>query len=126
MRKILTTLLIFSSVCSFGQIKESHARIFNFLRFHNTTPDLRWNRTTPLFVNFYGSSIESSFSYWQGAAFTTFSRNGRIKTTNLFDVHGQLRETRSSVSLKKTGVLSYWRLQISPQRTRPLLVYTIH
>jgi hypothetical protein len=128
MKQSFLAILIFCSVYAYGQTNPSRSKshFLSFMKFKNHGPDLRWNRTTPIFTSFVGSSLESSFSYWQGASYTTFSRNGRLRTTNLFDVHGQLRETRSSVSLKKSGVLSYWRLQISPQRTRPLLVYTIH
>ena len=71
-------------------------------------------------------SQDHAIPYWQGSSYTDFSENGRIKTTVSFDVHGQIRESVSSINLKSTGALSYWRIQISPRRTRPMLVYTIH
>jgi hypothetical protein len=79
-------------------------------------------RKTPVIIN----SQDNALPYWQGSSYTNFSENGRLKNTLSFDIHGQLRESFSSINLKKSGVLSYWRIQFSPIRTRPMLVYTIH
>jgi hypothetical protein len=84
-----------------------------------------WRQGTPTLVNFPGSEIQSSFSYWVGSSYTSYSENGRFRNTYLFDVQGRLRESRASVSLRKSGPLSYWRVQISPQRHRPMFIYTI-
>src|SRR5690349_14758199 len=81
-----------------------------------------WLRKTPAMT----VSHDNVSSYWQGSSFTNFSENGRIKSTMSFDIHGQIRESFSSINLKKSGVLSYWRIQFSSRRTHPVIVYTIH
>jgi hypothetical protein len=87
-------------------------------------------KSKPVFLQRRAPSIalsqDHAIPYWQGSSYTYFSENGRIKTTVSFDVHGQLRESFSSINLKSTGALSYWRIQFSPRRTQPMLVYTIH
>lgn len=72
------------------------------------------------------TSPELTAPYWQGTSYTNFSENGRLRSTLMFDIHGQLRESSSSINLKKTGALSYWRIQFSPRRSQPVLVFTIH
>jgi hypothetical protein len=89
------------------------------------SPAFAWRQVTPSLVNFQGSDTHASFSYWVGSSYTSYSENGRFSSTHLFDVQGRLRESRASVSLRKSGPLSYWRVQISPQRHRPLFIYTI-
>lgn len=69
---------------------------------------------------------DNGLAYWQGSSYTNFSENGRIKSTMSLDIHGQIRESFSSINLRKSGVLSYWRIQFSPKRASPVLVYTIH
>jgi hypothetical protein len=71
-------------------------------------------------------SPQQDLTYWQGASYVNYSENGRLKTTMSFDAQGMLRDSFSSINLKKDGVFSYWRIQISAQRTRPMFVYTIH
>jgi hypothetical protein len=89
------------------------------------SPAFGWRRVPTSFISFPGSDTQSSFSYWMGSSYTSHSENGRFRSTHLFDVLGHLRESRASVSLRKSGPLSYWRIQISPQRHRPLFIYTI-
>jgi hypothetical protein len=85
-----------------------------------------WIRSTPVFALPSTDYANATAPYWQGVTYTRYSEDGRFKSTYLFDVQGTLRESRASYSLKKSGILSYWRVQISPQRSRPQFIYTIH
>jgi hypothetical protein len=85
-------------------------------------PSLR----APLFTMVASNDNVAAFSYWQGGSYTSYSENGRYSSSYSYDVLGQIRESRASYKLKKNGALSYWHIQFSPQRTRPLFVYTIH
>ena len=106
-----------------AQLKASKRHpLLSFFRMKGTPPDMRMIRNAPT----YETIPYTNLSYWQGAGYTSYSENGRIRTTHLFDATGILRETRSSISLKRAGRLSYWRIQYSPQRLRPLIIYTIH
>ncbi len=101
------------------------APLNTFFNMKNVVTDYKAIRTTPTMVNPQNTTSQF-FSYWQGALLTSYSGNGRFRATHSFDMQGLLRETRASFSLKKSGVLSYWRIQLSSVRTRPLLTYTIH
>lgn len=123
MKTWLVVILTASVVNCHAQLQSSKRHpIFSFFRMKGNPPDMRSIRSAPQL-----STIPyTNLSYWQGAGYTSYSENGRIRTTHLFDATGVLRETRSSISLKREGRLSYWRIQYSPQRLRPLIIYTIH
>lgn len=123
MKTCLVVILVACVINCRAQVQspKRHA-IFSFFRMKGTAPDMRSIRNAPIFSNIPYTNL----SYWHGAGFTSYSENGRIRTTHLFDATGILRETRASISLKRAGRLSYWRIQSSPQRLRPLIIYTIH
>jgi hypothetical protein len=98
---------------------------FSFFRMKNGLTSFRWLRSSPRLTTVLSDHSTPAFNYWQGASFTSYSENGRIVSTNSFDVQGQLRETRTSFILRKRGLLSNWRVQISSQRNRPYFIYTI-
>jgi hypothetical protein len=124
--RMKTSLVLMLMVCAINcqaQLQSSKRNpLLSFFKMKGNPPDLRSIRTAPVF-----STIPyTNLSYWQGGGYTSYSENGRIRTTHLFDATGILRETRASISLKRAGRLSYWRIQYSPQRLRPLIIYTIH
>jgi hypothetical protein len=124
--KLLILILVLISFQTKGQFTRPHHSdgILGFFKMKEI-PISRWKRTTPVFVTFTGSDTQSTFGYWMGSSITRYSANGRFTSTNVFDVNGQLRETRSSIRLQKKGILSSWKVQFSPQRSRPLFIYTI-
>jgi hypothetical protein len=124
MKKYIILILMTSFLSCQAQLNEPKAKrsLLSFFRMKGTPPDMRTIRTSPSFATI----PYTDHCYWQGAGYTSYSENGRIRTTHLFDVTGMLRETRSSISLRREGRLSYWRIQFSPQRNRPLIIYTIH
>jgi hypothetical protein len=124
MQKMLTILLIVCAVKAEAQFRIADREIPFVCDNLNSKP-LRWRKLTPTLVTFPGSEVQSAFSYWQGSSYTSYSGNGRIRSTHLFDVQGQLRESRASISLRRKGILSNWRVQFSPQRTSPLFIYMI-
>lgn len=127
MQKLLIPIFIMVCISAYGQAEKtdfSHP-LLGFFRM-KPIPPFKWIRTSPRFMQVSTNEIQNAYSYWLGAMYTSYSENGRFRTTHMFDVQGQLRESRASYSLKKNGALSYWRVQISPQRTRPLFIYTIH
>jgi hypothetical protein len=128
MKHKLTLILVMVVGTATAQLK-GHRLSGDFnrsLRIPHAVADRQWVRNTPMLNTFYGDQPSNAFTYWQGMTYTRYSVNGRFKSTYLFDVQGTLRESRASYSLKKSGILSYWRVQFSPQRTRSLLTYTIH
>jgi len=100
----------------------------SFFSFFRMKPMRSWESmrpAAPILTNVINGNL-ASFSYWQGGSYTSYSENGRFRSTHSFDVQGQLRESRASFSLRSKGALSYWRIQLSAQRSRPLFIYTIH
>jgi hypothetical protein len=120
-RVLLTLLLIVICLASYAQSRIAKQRIpiLSFFRMKGAAPDMRLIRNSPAL-----STIPfTNHSYWCAAGYTSYSHNGRVRTVHFFDATGILRETRSSISLKRD---SRWRIQFSPQRSRPLIVYTLH
>jgi hypothetical protein len=113
---VVILLLIAFSISADAQI---FSKVKGFVRMKSKPV---FQQKTPSIVN----TQDHSVPYWQGSTYTNFSENGRIKSTLSFDSHGQIRESFSSINLRKTGALSYWRIQISPRRAQPVFVYTIH
>jgi hypothetical protein len=128
MKKLLILLLVVSFTSAGAQVKR-HLRdnaLISFFRIKGSVPDFKSIRRAPVFVNIPTNNAFTTTSYWQGASYTSYSENGRFRSTHSFDVQGVLRESRASFSLKKNGALSFWRVQFSPQRSRPHFIYTIH
>jgi len=130
MKTLMLLLLILTSSGATAQInsfrKGSNSLLGFFRVKENILPvDYRATRQV-LVLRTPPSDAFTSSSYWQTATYTTYSENGRIRTTHIFDINGQLRESRPSVSLRKTGVLSYLRVQFSLQRQPTLFTYTLH
>lgn len=103
---------------SFAVSAQRHSGLRGFLKMREKPTFLR---KTPAFI----LSPQHDINYWQGSSFVNYSENGRLKTTMSFDMHGLLRESFSSINLKKDGTLSNLRIQVSAQRNRPVFVYTI-
>ena len=126
MRTLIVFVLAFVSIEATAQIYPSRDgnSLLGFFRVKKTSEpfDFRSTRHTPIL-----SSADSYAPgrYWQTSTYTTYSENGRIRTTHIFDATGQLRESRPSVSLRKTGALSLLRVQFSFQRQPTLFTYTI-
>jgi hypothetical protein len=122
--KILVIVLILTSIAAEAQFMVKESSAFRFFRARKEMPSYQSIRSTP---SFQVPSLENSISspYWQGASYTSYSENGRLRSIHTFDVQGQLRETRASFSLKKNGILSSWRIQVSSRRNSPLFIYTI-
>jgi hypothetical protein len=97
----------------------------NFLRMQSTHSGSSWIKSTPYLTTISSDQSASTGTFWHGMTYTSYSVNGRFRSTYLFDVQGVLRESRASYSLKKSGMLSHWRVQFSPQRSRPMFTYTI-
>jgi hypothetical protein len=127
MKKLAIIILLAGSVSASAQIRDHSERqgIFSFFKMKQLPLNLRWLKCAPVFTNLPMGGNTASSTYWEGVSYTSYSENGRFRSTHSFDVQGQLRETRTSFSLKKNGTLSKWCVQFSPQRTRPLFVYTI-
>lgn len=125
MKKLIVIILLVGCIPAAAQFKERSERpgLFSFFRMKQLPPNLRWLRNAPVFTTLPMGM--SSSAYWQGVSYTSYSENGRFRSTHSFDVQGQLRESRASFSLRKSGVLSKWAVQLSAQRSRPLFVYTI-
>jgi hypothetical protein len=128
MKKAMFLFFIVISLSAHAQFQDLPGTRSSFLGFFRMKPipPLRWLRTAPRFNQVSTNTMQNAYSYWLGASYTSYSENGRFSATHLWDVQGRLRESRASFSLKKNGALSWWRVQISPQRTRPLVIYTIH
>lgn len=122
---ILLMLIGFTTVSAQINISPKNPRgLISLLTSHQ---EFAYSKTIPLLNNIpFSSSMFGSAFYWQGSLYTSYSENGRFRSAHSFDVLGNLRESKASFSLKKTGLLSYWRVQFSPQRGRPLFTYTIH
>jgi hypothetical protein len=128
MNKWIVIILLLGSVSAEAQFTSAlkERSFLGFFRIRQPAPDLRWLKPVPVLTNFQTDQHQPSSHYWQGVTYTSFSENGRFRSTHSFDNQGVLRESRASFSLKKSGALSWWRIQFSPQRSRPLFVYTIH
>lgn len=128
MRKLFILMLFFGFIGTQAQTKlrQRENSFRSFFRMKGPAPDFKSIRHTPVFVTLPAGNVFTTTSFWQGASYTSYSENGRFRSTHSFDVQGILRESRASFSLKKNGALSYWRVQFSPQRSRPLFIYTIH
>lgn len=126
MKKLIVIILLAGCIPVAAQIKERPERpgLFSFFRMKQLPPNLRWLRNAPAFTTLPMGNLSSS-TYWQGVSYTSYSENGRFRSTHSFDVQGQLRESRASFSLRKSGTLSKWCVQLSAQRSRPLFIYTI-
>ncbi len=122
-RGLIVLVCLMLAFTTQGQMAKKMNGVWGFLKMKNKPYVLR---KTPAVVNVQGIDATHSFSYWQGSSFTTWSENGRVKATYSFDHQGSLRESNASISIRKSGLLSWWRIQFSPQRTRPFVVYTIH
>ncbi|WP_143785684.1 hypothetical protein [Ohtaekwangia koreensis] len=127
MRTFIMSLLVISSLHASAQIKssESSNSLLSFFRTKKTSDTFSFRAIKHAPVLSSADSYAPG-QYWQTSSYTTYSENGRIRTTHIFDVNGQLRESRPSVSLKKSGALSYLRVQFSFQRQPTLFTYTIH
>ena len=128
MKKLLVLVLVTCVVSAQAQLHKARSKpsFLSFFRIKGSVPDFRTLRNSARLTTLTSDNFISSNSYWQGATYTSYSENGRIRTTHSFDVAGVLRETKSSISLRREGRWSYWRIQFSTQRTRPYFVYTIH
>jgi len=129
MRTTLLLLLVVASIHAAAQIKPSRGKnsLLSFFRVKESTLPVDYRATRQVLVlRSPASDPLASSSYWQSGTYTTYSENGRIRTTHIFDINGQLRESRPSVSLRKSGALSYLRVQFSFQRQPTLFTYTIH
>lgn len=126
MKKLVAIILLAGCIPAAAQIKGQSEKpgLFSFFRVKQLPPNLRWLRNAPVFTNLPMNNRSSS-TYWEGVSYTSYSENGRFRSTHSFDVLGQLRESRASFSLKKSGMLSKWCVQLSAQRSRPLFIYTI-
>jgi hypothetical protein len=126
MKKLIVIILLAGCIPAAAQFKERSERqgLFSFFRMKPLPPNLRWLMNAPVFTTLPMGNLSSS-AYWQGVSYTSYSENGRFRSTHSFDVQGQLRESRASFSLRKSGVLSKWAVQLSAQRSRPLFTYTI-
>jgi hypothetical protein len=126
MKKLAIIILLIGCIPAGAQVRDrpESPGFFSFFKMKQFPLNPGWLKSAPLFTNLPAGNIPSS-TYWEGVSYTSYSENGRFTSTHSFDVQGQLRESRASFSLKKSGVLSKWRVQFSAQRTRPLFVYTI-
>jgi hypothetical protein len=126
MKKMLFMLILGCYFNAKAQVSEHH-HAYDLPGYYKTVPlSLRSVRNAPYLNTIPAAGFFSSATYWQATSYNTYSGNGRIRTSHSFDVQGQLRESKASVSLRRTGILSYWRIQISPQRQRPQFIYVIH
>jgi hypothetical protein len=126
MKKMLVFIILGSSwLQAEAQVNQKNRTLLNFFRMKPAAHNYQWSRKAPAFAVIPAFN-QPDVSYWQGSTYTSYSENGRLRSTHSFDVQGQLRETRASFSLKKSGVLSWWRIQFSSQRNRPQFIYTIH
>ena len=127
MNKLLISLLIAGCINAQAQVapRKEHA-FLSFFRFKERISPHGHLRNGAVLSFVPAGNSQQSFTYWQGSSYTSYSENGRLRNTYCFDVQGQLRESRTTFSLKKRGVLSYWHIQFSLHRTRPLFIYTIH
>jgi hypothetical protein len=127
MKHILILILVMAFGAAAGQLKGDRLKgdFSPSLHMQKAGSDLSWVRTTPVLTTVSSDLSVPAVTYWQGMSYTRYSANGRFRSTYLFDVQGTLRESRASYSLKKTGILSNWRVQFSPQRNRPQFIYTI-
>ena len=128
MKKLITIVFVTTSCFSvYAQQKNSPERdgVFEFLQMKQSSPVLG-ARSSPGFATISSSIGMPATSYWEGRSYTSYSQNGRLSSTYSFDVQGQLRETRTSLLIKKSGVFSNWRLQFAPQQNhKALFVYKI-
>jgi hypothetical protein len=117
------TIFILLSCCISATAQINRKRFPAFFRMNPSFPVTKWKSSPRLNTIITGSN--SSSAYWEGTSYTSYSENGRLRATHSFDIQGQLRESRTYLSLRKTGALSNWSIQIIPQRNRPLFVYRI-
>ena len=123
MKKLLILIIFLAWHPSEAQIRGQQQQLLRkFFRFEQPIPPSRFIRTAAT-MRLLPSFGRPSVPYWEGLSYTSYSENGRIRSTHSFDVQGQFRETRTSFVLMRHGVLSNWRIQFSSQRTRPLFVF---
>jgi hypothetical protein len=128
MKTLLIIMLAGSCLSSQAQLKNQSGKggFAGFLRMTQPLTDSKWLNGAPRLTSLPWGHYTTAGAYWQGSSYTSYSENGRVTSTYTFDTQGQLRESKTSVSLRKRGMLSYWQVQFSPQRSRPLLIYNIH
>jgi hypothetical protein len=124
MNKLLVVVFVLTSAGLQAQFRMKETSALHILRAKEKFPSYQSVRCTP-FIQNMSTDYAAAALFWQGASYTNYSENGRLRSTHTFDVHGQLRETRASFSLKKRGLLSLWRIQVSSRRNSPLFIYTI-
>ena len=129
MKKLVTFILVAVSCFSVhAQLKTNPGmnRLFGFFRMKQSLSSLDGIRSTPRFTSIPSGIRMTTTSYWEGLTYTNFSENGRLSSTYSFDMQGQLRETRTSILLRKSGAFSNWTIQFAPQRSnKALFVYRI-
>lgn len=120
-------ILLAGCIPAGAQVRDRSERpgVFSIFSMKQQVFNPRWLKNAPVFTNLPMGANTPAGTYWEGMSYTSYSVNGRFRSTHSFDVQGQLRESRASFSLKKSGILSKWCVQFSAQRTRPLFVYTI-
>mgnify|MGYP003575424413 FL=1 len=125
MKKLLILVVFLTWHAAGAQIRDHKQQLATkFFQFRQAIPPSRFIRSAAT-MRLLPSFGRPSLLYWEGLSYTSYSENGRIRSTHSFDVQGQFRETRTSFALKKNGVLSNWRIQVSSQRTRPLFVFIL-
>ena len=85
---------------------------------------------TPQFVQYSTTVLTNGNGYWKGLGITSTSSNGLFSTKYLYDVQGNLRETKTFLHIKSKGVKTNWSIQYLNtgdnryRRSGPLFVHT--
>lgn len=85
---------------------------------------------TPQFVQYSTAVFNNGDGYWKGLGITSTSSNGFFSTNYLYDVQGNLRETKTFLHIKSKGVKTNWSIQYlntgdnRNRRSGPLFVHT--
>ena len=110
MKKLFVLVLLVSCMSAHAQINihSKRERFLSFFQIKQPFSSLKWMKAAPRLTTVSSNANESKSSYWQAATYTTYSGNGRIVTSHSFDVNGMLRESRTSLVLKKRNRTSTW------------------